>query len=268
MMRGAKMGTGKNRRLNRIFRADNQTVIVPMDHGVTLGPVIGLSNMQNIVDKLALGEADAIIVHKGIARNIDNHKMGLIVHLSASTELSPDPYWKVRVCSVEQAIKLGADAVSIHINIGATNENEMLTFMGRVSDKCAIYEIPLLAMIYPRGLGITNCNDVKLVKHVAKGGAELGADIIKTNYTGSVETFIEVIESCPVPIVIAGGPKMNTDEEVLTMVYDSIQAGGVGASIGRNVFQHRDPSAMTKAISAIVHKDATVEEALEIIGDH
>jgi fructose-bisphosphate aldolase/2-amino-3,7-dideoxy-D-threo-hept-6-ulosonate synthase len=259
------MNVGKKRRLERIFREDGKSVIVPMDHGVSLGPVRGLINMQRIIDQLALGGAESIVIHKGIAQRIETRGMGLIVHLSASTNLSSDPLWKVQVCSVAHAVRIGADGISIHINIGAPREGEMLTDMALIADECEELGIPLLAMMYPRGPKITDSYNVEVVKHVARLGAELGADIIKTNYTGSPETFREVVESCPVPVVIAGGPKQKNVEAVLKMIYDSIQVGGAGVSIGRNTFQHENPTLMTKALSAIVHQGATVEESLLIL---
>jgi predicted phospho-2-dehydro-3-deoxyheptonate aldolase len=259
------MSGGKKRRLERIFREDGKSVIVPMDHGITLGPVRGLVNMQEIIDKLVLGGTDGIVLHKGLAKKIKTRGMSLITHLSASTDLSSDPLWKVQVCSVVHAVRLGADGVSIHVNVGAPREGEMLTDMALIVDECEELGIPLLAMMYPRGPKITDSYDVEVVKHVARLGAELGADIIKTNYTGSPETFREVVQSCPVPVVIAGGPKQKNVEGVLKMIYDSIQVGGAGVSIGRNVFQHENPTLMTRALSALVHKNATVEESLLIL---
>ena len=256
---------GKERRLRRIFRKDGKTVIVPMDHGVSIGPAKGLTNMQDIVDKLAKGSADAIIIHKGIAKTVDVKNLGLIIHLSGSTKLSQKPNLKVQVCSIEEAIKLGADAVSIHVNVGCEEESQMLMDMGMIVDECDHYGLPLLAMMYPRGPNIKNEHDPELIKHVARLGAELGADVIKTNYTGSIDTFKEVTSSCPVPVVIAGGPKAKTDKEVLKMVFDSIRAGGSGLSVGRNVFQHENPTSMSKALSAIVHDEASVEDAMSIL---
>jgi len=258
---------GKKKRLNRIFRSDGRTVIIPMDHGVTLGPVQGLVNMQEIVDKLAKGDVDAIVVHKGIAKTVNTGSIGLIVHLSASTKLGPDPNRKVKVCSVEEALRMGADAVSVHINVGAPSEHEMLMKLGNIADECDNLGVPLLAMMYPRGPNVTNEYDPETVAHAARLGAELGADIIKTNYTGSVETFQRVVQGCPAPVIIAGGPKAKTERDVLEATSGSIKAGGVGVSIGRNVFQHENPTGMTKALSAIVHRDATVEEALKLLGD-
>lgn len=256
------MFLGKTRRLQRIIRDDGRTVIVPMDHGLTLGPVPGLETMQNIIDSLARGGVDAIVVHKGIAANTDTRRLGLIVHLNGSTSISPNPDRKLQVCTVDEAVSLGADAVSIHVNIGALTEGEMLTDLGSASAACLEYGIPLLAMMYPRGPSIKDSNDAGVVKHASRIGAELGADIIKTNYTGNVDTFREVVRGCPVPVVIAGGPKADTAEEVLKMVHGSVQAGGIGVSLGRNIFQHQNPEAMSRAVVAIVHKGATVDDAL------
>jgi len=258
---------GKRKRLNRIFKSDGRTVIVPMDHGVTLGPVQGLVNMQETVDKLTKGEVDAIVVHKGIAKTVNTGSIGLIVHLSASTRLGPDPNRKVKVCSVEEALRLGADAVSLHINVGAPSEHEMLIKLGDIADECDSLGVPLLAMMYPRGPSVSSEYDPEMVAFAARIGAELGADIVKTNYTGSIETFKRVVQGCPAPVIIAGGPKGKTERDVLEAVFGSIKAGGVGVSIGRNVFQHENPTGMTKALSAIVHRGATLEEALELLGE-
>ncbi len=260
------MDQGKKRRLTRIFQEDNHTVVVPMDHGVTIGPCAGIENMQNIVNRLLKGNADAVVVHKGIAKHVSFGPAGLIVMLSGATNLGPNPNNKVQVCSVQEAIRLGADGVSVHVNVGAPNEDQMLRILGRVADECDLYGMPLLAMMYPRGPKIQNEHGAEVVAHAARLGAELGADIIKTNYTGNIDTFKAVIESCPAPVVIAGGPKAKTEVDILQMTFDAIKAGGSGLSIGRNVFQHDNPTLMVKALSAIVHKGASVENALKLLG--
>jgi fructose-bisphosphate aldolase/2-amino-3,7-dideoxy-D-threo-hept-6-ulosonate synthase len=259
--------SGKKRRLRRIFRADNKTVIVPMDHGVTIGPIKGLTNMQNIIDKLLLGDADAVVINRGIAKTVDTGNAGLIIHLSGITARCPEPNNKVQICSVADAIRLGADAVSVHVNMGAKNEAQMIETMGKIACECDDYGMPLLAMMYPRGPNIKDPHAVDVVAHAARLGAELGADIIKTNYTGDVDSFKEVVDSCPVPVIIAGGPVMDTSKDVLQLVSDAISAGGAGLSIGRNVFQHQDPAKIVKALSAIVHNGATVSEAMNILGE-
>jgi len=261
------LDAGKKRRLKRIFREDGRTVIVPMDHGVTAGPVAGLVRMQDIIDQLLAGDVDAVVLHRGVAKHVDVGKAGLIVHLSGITKLGPDPDNKVQVCSVEEALRIGADAVSVHVNVGAQQESRMLENLGEVADDCDKYGVPLLAMMYPRGPKIKNEHAVDVVAHAARLGAELGADLVKTNYTGDIKTFREVVRSCHVPVIIAGGPKVETVHEVLQTVHDSIKAGGSGLSFGRNVFQHKNPTLMVKALSAIVHRDASVEKALKILGE-
>ncbi len=255
---------GKKIRLERIInRNSRKTVIVPMDHGVTVGPIDGLQDMRETIGKVVGGGANAILMHKGIVRA--GHRgtgkdVGLIVHLSAGTSLSPDPNAKELVCTVEEAIKVGADAVSVHINLGAETESQMLRQLGWVSERCLEWQMPLIAMMYTRGPKIDDEYDIKYVKHAARVGAELGADIVKVNYTG-VDSFQEVVDGCPVPVVIAGGAKMGSDQEIFKMVEGALAAGATGLSIGRNAFQHANPTKMIAALSKMVHEGASVEEA-------
>jgi len=256
---------GKKIRLERIInRHTGRTVIAPMDHGVSNGPMKGIIDIDKTVESISQGGADAILMHKGIVEQ--GHRgygkdIGLIVHLSASTSLAPNPNNKVIVTSVEKAIQLGADAVSVHVNLGSETESEMLQELGEISETCSYWGIPLLAMMYPRGQKVENEHDVELVKHAARVGSELGVDIVKTNYTGDPDSFKEVVEGALVPVVIAGGPKVDTDEELLQMVKDSIEVGGAGVAFGRNLFQAENPGKITKAISEVVHNDLEVNEA-------
>lgn len=259
---------GKQIRMERIMnRKTGKTVMIPMDHGVTLGPIKGLTDMGETVDLVANGGANAVIGHMGLA--LHGHRgygrdIGLILHLSASTCLGPDPNNKVLVNSVERAIKMGADGVSVHINIGAEDEAAMLTDLGDVSQKCMEWGMPLLAMMYARGPNIEDENDVEAVKIAARVGAELGADMIKTSYTGDPESFREVVEGCPAPVVIAGGSKLG-DLETLKMIEGAMKAGAAGLSIGRNAFQHEHPDRLVRAACGIVHGGMTAEEAMELL---
>ena len=260
---------GKQIRLERIMNRDTgRTVIVPMDHGVTVGPIAGLIDMKTTVNAVATGGANAIVIHKGLVTSGHRRRgkdVGLIIHLSASTTLSPYPNAKTLVCTVEEALQLGTDAVSIHVNVGDETEREMLADLGAVARSARDWGLPLLAMMYPRGEKIKDEYDPQVIRHVARLGAEMGADIVKVSYTGSVESFRQVVTGCPVPVVIAGGPKMSSDREILEMVKGAVDAGGAGVSIGRNVFQHRDPSRMVGAISLLVHENAGLEEALSFL---
>ncbi len=249
---------GKKIRIERIMnRESGKTVIVPMDHGVSVGPIAGLVDLTKTINDVAEGGADAVLMHKGMVRY--GHRgygkdIGLIIHLSAGTSLGPDPNNKVLVCTVKEAVRLGADAVSVHINIGAENESQMLNDLGFISKKCDEYAMPLLAMMYPRGKDIKNEHDPKYVKHIARLGAELGADIIKTVYTGDKKSFKEVIDGCHAPVVIAGGPKIDSEEALLKMVKDAMDCGAAGISIGRNVFQAKNRVDITRKLCRIVHR--------------
>jgi DhnA family fructose-bisphosphate aldolase class Ia len=138
----------------------------------------------------------------------------------------------------------------------------MLRDLGAIAKEAMGWGMPLLAMMYTRGPKVENEFDVRWVRHAARVGAELGADIVKVAYTGSPETFQEVVEGCFVPVVIAGGEKMGSDQDILEMVEGAVTAGGAGVSIGRNVFQHKDPAKIVQAICKIVHRGAGTEERL------
>jgi fructose-bisphosphate aldolase/2-amino-3,7-dideoxy-D-threo-hept-6-ulosonate synthase len=255
---------GREIRMGRIYdRKSGNFLIVPMDHGVTVGPIEGLTDARSAVNRVVEGGATSVVLHKGIAPEALSEmggSIGFIMHISASTRCGPDPNAKVLVGSVEEALIAGADAVSIHVNIGSETEMEMLRDMGAVSRECRRWNMPLLVMIYSRGANIENEHDPEAIRHAARIGAELGADVVKTHYTGSIETFSEVTKGCPVPVVIAGGPRMDTDWEVLSMIRDSLDAGGRGVSIGRNTFQHDDPEAMVRAIRRIVIDNDDLED--------
>ncbi len=260
------MNVGKKIRIKRLLnRASGKTVIVPMDHGVSMGPIDGLIDIDKTVNMVISGGANATVVHKGIVTSTsrtDDTDIGLIIHLSASTSLNPEPDSKISVCDVEEALSLGADAVSIHINIGAKAENSMLEFFGKTAKECNKWGLPLLAMMYPRGETVEE--NVETIKLAARVGGELGADIVKCPYTGDPKSFEEVVKGCPVPVVIAGGSKLS-DIETLDMIEGAMKAGAGGLSMGRNVFQHETPDLFVKAACAMVHDGISTKEALEIL---
>ncbi|OPY30252.1 MAG: 2-amino-3,7-dideoxy-D-threo-hept-6-ulosonate synthase [Methanocella sp. PtaU1.Bin125] len=240
--------------------------MVPMDHGITIGPVTGLANITQSTAAAADGGADAVIMHKGIVKECYARyprDLGLIVHLSASTNLSVDPDHKIIITRPLEAMRLGADAVSVHVNVGSEKESEMLKDLGEVSRACEGLGLPLLAMMYPRGKNIHNQYDPDLIAHACRAGAEMGADIIKTNYTGEQDTFREVVKGCPVPIIIAGGMKTSSDKELLDKIKGAIDSGASGVAVGRNVFMHETPAIMVRRIRGVVHEGLTPEEAIK-----
>lgn len=247
--------TGKEIRLKQLFKHSQRTFILPMDHGVTIGPVEGLKDVLPVI-KQVNEKVDALVVHKGMANQIVSclgpKGCELIIHLSASTVLSPDSNRKELVTSVHHALKLGAAAVSIHVNMGNDAEPFMLRDLGKTAEICDTWGIPLMAMMYVRSGSKTDEYNPEAIKHAARVAEELGADIIKVNYTGSIETFREVVDSVKVPVIIAGGPKMSSDSDLLNMVSEAVKAGAKGVAIGRNVFQHKHPGKLADRIREII----------------
>lgn len=265
------MHPGKSIRMERIFDRNNgKSIIVPMDHGVSCGPLPGLENMAKAVDDVAEGGANAVLGHKGLVRcghRKSGRDVGLVLHLSSSTDHSPSPNCKTITASVEDAIRHGADGVSIHVNLGDPDEARMLSDFGRIAHDAETWGMPLLAMVYGRGPKIANSLDPQIIAHCARVGMELGADVVKVNYTGDMDSFHNAISGCCIPVLIAGGPKTSTTREFLQMVSDAMQAGASGLSVGRNIFQHENPRNLMSALSRIVHQGMNIDEAIAEVGE-
>jgi fructose-bisphosphate aldolase/2-amino-3,7-dideoxy-D-threo-hept-6-ulosonate synthase len=263
------MTAGKSERLNRIGTA-GRYLVVPMDHGITLGAVKGLVDLESTVAAVTRGGADAVLTQRGVADRVHPNKndAGYITHLNASTDIGPDEHDKRPTASVEDAIRAGADAVSFHANVGSEYEPDQITGLSEVTSDAAHFGIPVLAMAYARGHDIRDEDPEAFAEdlgHAVRLAEELGADVVKTSYSGTAETFGRVVESTALPVLIAGGSK-GTDQETLEMVRGAMDAGAAGVSMGRSIFQHDDPEAVTSAVSAVVHDDADAETALRDAG--
>ncbi|MFC5718942.1 2-amino-3,7-dideoxy-D-threo-hept-6-ulosonate synthase [Streptomyces gamaensis] len=255
--------TGKELRLARLSRpADGRFLFVPLDHPVSDGPITNGLGFNRLVRSLVAGGADAVVVHKGRVRLIDPRLLrdcGLIVHLSASTAHAPDPNAKVLVGEVEEAVRLGADGISVHVNVGSPTEAQQLADLGRVAAACAHWGLPLLAMVYPRGPEVADPHQPALLKHVVNIAADLGADLVKTTWAEPMERMAEVVESSPIPVLVAGGA--GSDEDVTDFAHAAMSAGCAGLSAGRRVFGHPSPTDVCAALADIVH-DRRPEPAL------
>ena len=259
------MVNGIQIRLNRILR-DGKMLCIPMDHGISNGPIEGLEDPHSVIYQCEDHGLTSVIINKGILKTLPKPpKVGILVHFSSSTSLSMTPNRKMLTGSVEEAVRLGADGVSLHINIGGKEEPEMLEQLGNIAHQCHQWHMPLLAMMYPRGEKIKDPHDPEIVAHVARIGAECGADIVKTVYTGDIDSFSKVVRSTPVPIVIAGGPKAKSDEDVLQMTEDAMNAGAKGVTYGRNIFAHKNPQQIVKALAGIIFNKETAKEAAKKI---
>lgn len=255
------MVSGYRIRLERITR-DGKMLCIPMDHGISNGPIPGLEDPHSLIYSCQDSGLSSVIVNKGIIRTMPEPAgIGVLMHISSSTSLSAYPNRKMLTGTVEEAVRMGADGVSVHINIGGKEEPEMLEQLGAVAERCHMWGMPLLAMMYPRGENVKNPHDPGIVAHVARIGAECGADIVKTVYTGDPDSFSSIVKSTPVPIVIAGGPQADTDMDVLRMTEDAMAAGSIGVTYGRNIFAHRNPPGMVRALAAIIYGSESAAEA-------
>ncbi|MGM0592070.1 MAG: 2-amino-3,7-dideoxy-D-threo-hept-6-ulosonate synthase [Halobacteriota archaeon] len=259
------MNAGLQARLDRVS-TDGRYLVVPMDHGISLGAITGLKDIESTIAGVTRGGADAVLTQKGIAPRVHPNKngAGFIVHLNASTSVGPDSNDKRLTGTVEEALRAGADAVSFHINVGSNYEPTQIEDLARVTDRAGRFNVPVLAMTYARGPGIDE-HDPEVLGHAVRLGEEIGADVIKTAYSGDADSFQHVVESTRLPVVIAGGSR-GTDRETIEMVRGSMDAGAAGVSMGRSIFQHEDPEAITRAVSAVVHDDADAEDALVAAG--
>jgi len=257
------MVSGLQIRLGRIMRK-GKMLCIPMDHGISNGPIEGLEDPRKTIYGCESSGLTSVIINKGIIKAMPKPtRVGVLVHFSSSTSLSGSPNRKMLTGSVEEAVRLGADGVSLHINIGGSEEPEMLEQLGMTAEQCHRWGMPLLAMMYPRGENVKNPHDPDTVAHVARIGAECGADIVKTVYTGDVDSFSRIVKSTPVPIVVAGGPKTETDLELLAMTEEIMSAGAKGITYGRNVFAHKNPQKMTQALAAVIFGKIPAKEAVK-----
>ena len=263
------MTAGKAARLERIATGGRH-LIVPMDHGVTMGAVKGLKDIESTIDAVTASGADAVLTQRGIAPRVHDNKngAGYVVHLNGSTTIGPDEMDKRPTGTVEDAVRAGADAVSFHINVGSEHEPDQITQLAEVTSAADRLGMPALAMTYARGHDVRDDDPETFAEdlgHAARLGEELGADVIKTAYSGTPETFEHVVESTRLPVVIAGGSR-GTDQDTLEMVRGAMDAGAAGVSMGRSIFQHDDPGVITEAVATVVHDSASASDAVERAG--
>lgn len=259
--------SGKQRRLNKLF-TNNKTLVVPVDDSLIFGPKEGLFDLEKTLHEILSAQPNAILGFKRDLEFVNTHSINtpFIYNLTASTVLNAHTK-KVVINSVEEALSAGADCVAAHVNFSSKYENEMLYNFAMIANECDRLGMPLLAIAYPRKENADgtdyNYEDLKekdheafaeIVAHCTRIACELGADIIKTYYTGDAESFKKVVKAaCGKPVIIAGGPKVAV-EKSLENAYNAISAGGAGISFGRNVFNERNIFAYLFAAKQIIFK--------------
>jgi len=255
------MDWGMKNRISKIINPkDGHTVMLAVDHGYFMGPTTGLENIKTMTEPL-IKYADTLMLTRGALRNyIDPEtKIPIVLRVSGGTSILNENnlLHEGIIVDIEDAIRLNVSGVAFSILVGQSFERDTILGMTKYIDECERYGIPVLAVTaVGKGLG----KDAKYLSLASRMAAELGAHIVKTYYC---KDFEKVIETCPVPIVIAGGKKI-PEQEALQMAYDALQAGAIGVDMGRNVFQSSDPVSMIKAVNTIVHNKYKPKEAFDV----
>lgn len=247
--------TGKILRMGNITRKDGRTLVIAIDHGMG-GMTQGIEDIESVVKKVIDGGADAILANLGFANRIAGTirgKIGLVLSIPY------DPLY------VKLATKIGADMIKTTYFGPVPLSEERMKQVSEITLAAEEWGIPTMVELVPvdnQGKTIYNVN---AIKQAARIGSELGGDLIKTAYAGSPQEYKEVTRTCLTPIVVMGGAKMNSASDLLKMVKDSVDAGAIGGAIGRNIWQYKDPTKITRAAISIIHEKASLEEALKIL---
>jgi DhnA family fructose-bisphosphate aldolase class Ia len=250
--------------MNRIFRKDGKTLIVAMDGAGTLGPVSGMRCPERTLESVVRGGADAVLATYGLIETYGRlmDSVGLILRCDGGVSTVEDnTKWKM-LFGAEDALRLGADAVACNCFPRSTGEGITLEYLAKLVSAAAPWGLPVLAEALSGGFTDDDRHrTAEAIAFATRAASELGASFIKTAYTGSYDSFAEVVDSSYLPIVVLGGAA--TDEELfLRRIADAMRAGASGVAVGRQIWQHRNPEAMTRALSAVVHEQLPVEEAV------
>lgn len=259
------MQWGLKKRLSSIIKPEtNRTLMLAVDHGYFLGPTTNLEDPKRTITPL-LPYADAIMLTRGVLRNCvpPESQVSVVLRVSGgSSIIGKDLANEGIITSIKDAIRLNASAVALSIFVGSEYEHQTLLNLARLVDEAEEFGMPVLA-VTAVGKELEK-RDARYLALSSRIAAEFGAHFVKTYYC---DGFEKVVEGCPVPIVIAGGPKLNTEMDVFELTWRAIQEGAVGVDMGRNIWQSNYPVAMIRAIRAIVHENKTPKEALEIFNE-
>ncbi len=257
------MDWGMKNRLSRIIKPESgRTVMLAVDHGYFLGPTTNLENARKTIEPL-LPYADALMLTRGILRtSVDPEAdVPIVLRVSGgSSTLSEDLSNEAITTSIEEAVRLNVSAVALSIFVGSEYEHQTLTNLSKLVDSAQPYGIPVLA-VTAVGKELEK-RDARYLALSCRIAAELGATFVKTYYCEDFET---VVEGCPIPVVIAGGPKLETELDALKLAADAVQKGAAGVDMGRNIWQSPHAVPMIQAVRAVVHENVRPEEALKML---
>jgi class I fructose-bisphosphate aldolase len=252
------MSLGKQIRLNRIFsHPSGRLLSIAVDHFIGYGAGLprGLTNLPHTLAEVVKAKPDAVTMIKGTALNCWGPHAGKAALILQSCCFTADDRVIELVTDPAECIRMGADAIAISIGVRGSSEGKFLQMLSSTVTAAAKYDLPVIAHIYPRVYDSTGpriVHDPENIRWAVRVGIECGADVLKVGYTGDVKSFSEIVAESPVPVVAAGGPKCETLKEALKMMSESVQAGGRGATIGRNAWSHADIPAAIRAFKAVI----------------
>ncbi|MBN1814663.1 MAG: fructose-bisphosphate aldolase [Anaerolineae bacterium] len=253
---------GKTVRVERLKNPQSGRILtVAIDHAPSYGVLEGLEDIQRVVDDVASAGPDAMLMMRGVAARCFAPHAGKVALIMKCSSISPyHPEHDVWVSSVEDALRLGADAIAMAMTVGSVEQPQLVANVGALVREAERVGLPVIVHAYPCGECVPPAErySVERVAYASRMAMELGVDIVKTFYTGSVESFARVVEiAAPALVVAAGGPRLETDADVLQMAYDVVQAGAAGITFGRNTWQSGDTRGMIQALKRIVHEGAS-----------
>ncbi len=255
------------KRLNRIFKPDGRTVIIAMDHGMGMNVNPALDRTGEILKAVVAGGADAVLVSHGIAAKYADilGDIGVILRCDGGYSAIPSAAggYPRLLFSVEDALKVGADAVACNGFPGTPDEQECMKNVATLAAQGRAWGVPLMAEMLPGGFGNDVPKNVENVRLATRTGCEYGASIIKTTYTGTPEEFKQVIDASYQPVIVLGGEATSELPALFDCIEKAVGVGAAGVAIGRNVWKHKDPEAVTRALVDLVHGN---KKAFEIKG--
>jgi len=266
------MNVGKLVRLNRLFsHPSGRYCSVAVDHFMVYagGMPGGLRRIQPTLSAIVAARPDAVTMHKGIAATCWQPHAGRVPLIVQSIIATPDDQFFEPVVTPEEAIRLGADAMAVVAFIRGPHEGSRLRAIADAVREAERFELPVIAHIYPRDMSCSppevSC-DAEDIAWATRCATELGVDVVKVQYCGDVKTYRQIVADCPIPLVVAGGPKAETFEDALAMMAEVVKTGARGATIGRNVWESNRITAAVHAFKAVIHDGKTPKEALRAAG--
>ena len=253
----------------RLARLQNPTsgriLTVAVDHAPSYGVLRGMESIRPMVDRVARAGPDAMVMMKGVAKQCFLPYAGRVALILKCSTISPyHPELDILVSGVDDALRLGADAIAMALTVGSADQAQLLSSLGALVCEAETVGLPVIVHSYPCGELVPPDEryTANRVGYASRLVMEMGVDIVKTFYTGSSETFAQVVEmAAPALVVAAGGPRLETDADVLRMAYDVVQAGAAGITFGRNIWQSDNVAGMIGALKHIIHADGTLAEA-------